>query len=56
MTEGERAEQVPALEIDGLAKAFHGRWVVRGLSLTVERGSLFGLVGPNGAGLSLIHI
>jgi ABC-2 type transport system ATP-binding protein len=50
VTEGERAEQVPALEIDGLAKAFHGRWVVRGLSLTVERGSLFGLVGPNGAG------
>ncbi len=50
MTEGETAARGPALEIDGLAKAFHGRWVVRGLSLTVPAGSLFGLVGPNGAG------
>jgi ABC-2 type transport system ATP-binding protein len=50
VTEGETEAPGPALEIDGLAKAFHGRWVVRGLSLTVPRGSLFGLVGPNGAG------
>jgi ABC-2 type transport system ATP-binding protein len=50
VTEGETEAPGPALEIDGLAKAFHGRWVVRGLSLSVPRGSLFGLVGPNGAG------
>ena len=40
----------PALELDGLVKEFRGRRVVHGLSLTVPRGSLFGLVGPNGAG------
>ena len=40
----------PALELVGLVKAFRGRRVVHGLSLTVPRGSLYGLVGPNGAG------
>lgn len=39
-----------AFELDRLVKSFHGREVVHGLSLTVPRGSLFGLVGPNGAG------
>ncbi len=50
MTAGETSRTGPALEIDGLVKAFHGRVVVRGLSLVVPTGSLFGLVGPNGAG------
>ncbi|HET7762877.1 MAG TPA: ABC transporter ATP-binding protein [Phycicoccus sp.] len=40
----------PALELVGLVKAFRGRRVVHELSLTVPRGSLYGLVGPNGAG------
>ncbi len=40
----------PALELIGLVKEFRGRRVVHELSLTVPRGSLFGLVGPNGAG------
>jgi ABC-2 type transport system ATP-binding protein len=39
-----------ALELVGLVKAFRGRRVVHELSLTVPRGSLYGLVGPNGAG------
>ena len=40
----------PALELVGLVKEFRGRRVVHGLSLAVPRGSLYGLVGPNGAG------
>ncbi len=40
----------PALELVGLVKEFRGRRVVHELSLSVPRGSLFGLVGPNGAG------
>jgi ABC-2 type transport system ATP-binding protein len=48
VTEAVREE--PALELVGLVKAFRGRRVVHELSLTVPRGSLYGLVGPNGAG------
>lgn len=42
--------EAPALELVGLVKEFRGRRVVHELSLTVPRGSLFGIVGPNGAG------
>ncbi|MGG5258440.1 ABC transporter ATP-binding protein [Phycicoccus avicenniae] len=49
MTDAARGEG-PALELVGLVKEFRGRRVVHGLSLTVPRGSLFGIVGPNGAG------
>jgi len=44
------AEPGAAFECDRLVKSFHGREVVHGLSLSVPRGSMFGLVGPNGAG------
>jgi ABC-2 type transport system ATP-binding protein len=40
----------PALALRGLRKAFDGVVAVDGVSLTVPRGSFFGLVGPNGAG------
>src|SRR5262249_61803891 len=31
-------------------KAFAGRRVLDGIDLTVERGTIFGLLGPNGSG------
>lgn len=40
----------PALEVRGLTKRYGTDTVVDSLSLTVPRGSLYGLVGPNGAG------
>ncbi|MBM6405404.1 ABC transporter ATP-binding protein [Phycicoccus sp. CSK15P-2] len=42
--------ETPALELVGLVKEFRGRRVVHELSLSVPRGSLYGVVGPNGAG------
>lgn len=38
------------LVAEGLAKSFHGRAVVNGISLHVESGEIVGLLGPNGAG------
>ena len=39
-----------ALELRGLTKRFGQTYAVAAISLTVPRGSFFGLVGPNGAG------
>jgi ABC-2 type transport system ATP-binding protein len=41
---------VHALELRGLTKRFGGTSAVDALSLTVPRGSFYGMVGPNGAG------
>lgn len=40
----------PALEISQLLKSYGTRVVVNNVSLSVPRGSIYGLVGPNGAG------
>ena len=40
----------PAVELIGLSKSFDGKPAVRGLNLTIPRGSTYGLLGPNGAG------
>ena len=40
----------PALAVRGLRKSYGSREVVRGLSLTAERGRLTAVLGPNGAG------
>ena len=39
-----------AIAIEGLAKKFEDVTAVDGLSLTIEKGELFGLLGPNGSG------
>jgi len=41
---------MPAIEIEGLRKRYGRSVVVRDLSLAVETGSVYGLVGPNGSG------
>jgi branched-chain amino acid transport system ATP-binding protein len=38
------------LEIKGLNKSFGGIHAIRGLDLTLKRGELVGLIGPNGSG------
>ncbi len=42
--------QAPAIEIEGLRKAYHRVQAVKGISMQVERGEIFGFLGPNGAG------
>jgi iron(III) transport system ATP-binding protein len=42
----------PRLEISGLTRAFAGRRVVAGVSLTVEEGQVTCLLGPSGCGKS----
>lgn len=39
-----------AIDVAGLSKSFGGKPAVRGLSLQVPRGSIFGFLGPNGSG------
>ncbi len=39
-----------AIEIRGLKKSFEEIEAVRGIDLTIEKGEMFGLVGPDGAG------
>lgn len=38
------------VEAEGLVKIYHGRQVVRGVSINVRAGEVVGLLGPNGAG------
>ena len=42
--------QSPAIEADKVAKAYAGATALRDVTMSVERGELFGLVGPDGAG------
>ena len=39
-----------AIVAEGLTKRFGERTVVRGLSMKVKRGSIYGFLGPNGSG------
>ena len=41
---------VAAIETEGLRKVFGDRAAVKGLTLRVEQGEVFGFLGPNGAG------
>ncbi|SHI82639.1 ABC-2 type transport system ATP-binding protein [Malonomonas rubra DSM 5091] len=40
----------PVIEVEGISKIFSGKTVVNRLSLQVERGEIFGFLGPNGSG------
>jgi ABC-2 type transport system ATP-binding protein len=44
------ADRPPVVELEGLTRRFGALTAVDGLSFTVGRGELFGLVGPDGAG------
>jgi ABC-2 type transport system ATP-binding protein len=44
-----RAPEI-AIDVEGLTKSFDGRTVVRGLTMRVKRGSIYGFLGPNGSG------
>jgi ABC-type multidrug transport system ATPase subunit len=41
---------MPAVELQNISKAYGATQAVRDVSLTVEAGELFGLIGPDGAG------
>jgi ABC-2 type transport system ATP-binding protein len=41
---------MPAIEVNGLRKAYGNVEAVRGVDFSIEEGEVFGLLGPNGAG------
>lgn len=43
-----------SIEITGLGRAFGSFWAVRQVDLSVGRGEIFGLVGPDGAGKTTV--
>ncbi|MBO6697039.1 MAG: ATP-binding cassette domain-containing protein, partial [Henriciella sp.] len=53
-TTTERVAETPArvsgLTVEKIGKAYAKRPVVKGVSLTLQRGEVAGLLGPNGAG------
>lgn len=40
----------PVIEVEGLTKAFGSKVVVRNLTMRVNRGQIYGFLGPNGSG------
>ncbi|MCX4911693.1 ATP-binding cassette domain-containing protein [Streptomyces sp. NBC_00878] len=50
----ESRTDLPLLRVEGLRKAFGGVRAVDDCSFTVERGSITGLIGPNGSGKTTV--
>jgi ABC-type multidrug transport system ATPase subunit len=46
------AQAAPIVHVRGLAKQYGARHALRGVDLRVERGEVYGLIGPDGAGKS----
>ena len=44
------SNNIRSLSVENLGKRYEGRPVVRGVSLSIQRGEVVGLLGPNGAG------
>ena len=44
------SDTIRGLSVDNLGKQYENRPVVRGVSLSIQRGEVVGLLGPNGAG------
>lgn len=49
-----RGRGEPVIELEGLAKTFAGRPVLRGIDLALERGEIFTLLGGSGSGKSVL--
>src|SRR5688572_12203915 len=47
---GNSAPMAPAIRLQGVARRFGQRWVLRGLDLQVEAGEVLALTGRNGSG------
>jgi ABC-2 type transport system ATP-binding protein len=45
-----QASAEPAIDVRGLRKSFGSRVVVDDFAIRVERGQIFGFLGPNGSG------
>ncbi|MEV4116676.1 ATP-binding cassette domain-containing protein, partial [Nonomuraea sp. NPDC049695] len=43
-------QQAPAIQVQGLEKSYKELQVLRGVDFDVARGSIFALLGSNGAG------
>jgi lipopolysaccharide export system ATP-binding protein len=50
MTAQDRAEASSGLRVEGLEKAYRKKVVIRGVSMSLERGEVVALLGPNGSG------